>query len=160
MRIAFAFSAFASWLATRLPCPPSAYYFTKEHIAPRSLFPPVVTEKPHNIIPLPAKLNHARGNRPYTAQWADGYMVYSCKACPTPGFCRGSAVLSSRGVHPPDIYKGVIARSVLKTLYEFPHLKDKLDKEVLDLETAIKWDSMFPMTKEEHAFYISNSSSE
>ena len=160
MKLLHISSAFTSWLASRLPCPPPAYSFTKEHVVPKSLFPPVVTQKYYNIIPMPAKLNHARGNRPYTAQWSEGFMVYSCSACPTPGFCRGSAVLSSKGVHPPDVYKGIIARSVLRTLFEFPGLRDKLNNEVLDLNTAIEWDSKFPMSPEEHAFYISNSSSE
>lgn len=143
MKTSIFYSAWASYLASRLPCPLSSYSFTKEHIAPKSLFP---ISDARNVIPLPEKLNHARGNRPYTADWQDGRMVYSCKSCPHPGFCRGAGVLSSKGLCPPDPFKGPIARSVLYQMTKYPHLAEKLDKEVLDWKTAIQWDSDFPMT--------------
>jgi endonuclease I len=124
---------------------------------PKSLFPRVVTENPNNIIPLPTKINNARGNRPYTNKIEGGYLVYTCKSCPYPGFCQGAAVMSEKGMVPPNQFKGAIARSVLKGVDKFPAFAEKIQNEVLDLDIAIEWDRRFPMTTEEHD-YRSNSS--
>lgn len=146
------FKLFTNYLALRLPCPMSSYTWSREHIVPRSLFPRVVTENPDNIIPMPTKLNNARGNRKYTNRWEDGYMVYACKSCPYPGFCAGAGVISPEGFMPPDNLKGPIARSVLKSIEKFPKLAAKINNEVLDYDTAIQWDRQFPMTAVEHAY--------
>lgn len=136
-----------SYLAAKLPCPLSSYSFTRDHIAPKSLFP--TAEDPRNILPMPANLNHARGNRPFTSAWKDGLLVRSCEDCPCPGFCAGAAVLGPTGMNPPDVYKGPIARSVLYQMAKYPVLAGKFDKQVLDWQTAIEWDSRFPMTLQE-----------
>jgi endonuclease I len=151
------FALWTSFLAARLPCPPQSYTWSKEHVLPKSLFPPVVTSNPDNIIPLPTKINNSRGSRPYYNQWEDGYVIYTCKSCPTPGFCSGAAVMTSRGMLPPETFRGPIARSVLRSIARFPKLAKKITDEVLDYDTAIKWDKMYPMTTEEHD-YRSNSS--
>ena len=148
MRTAF-FGLWSAYFARRLPCPQSAYSFSKEHVAPKSLFPAAVAHSPGNIIPFPQRLNNARGARKYTSHWKDGYVFYACRACPAPGHCGGSMVISPHGVHPPQIYKGPIARSVLRTMCKFPSMKDKLHEEVLDLDLAIEWDRKYPMTLEE-----------
>lgn len=143
------YSAWTSYLASRIPCPLPSYTFTREHVLPKSRFPRVVVEDPRNIIPMPKTLNHARGNGPYTAESLDGCMVYACKSCPVPGYCRGSGVLSPEGFNPPDVLKGPVARSVLYSVAKHPHFADKIDKEVLSINTAIDWDSKFPMSTAE-----------
>lgn len=155
MRIAF--SLWTAYLASKLPCPLSGYSVSREHVIPKSLFPPVVTNRSQNIIPMPRRLNNIRGNRKYTENWKDGYLVYSCDSCPSPGFCRGAGVVSPEGFVPPESLKGVIARSVLKSIEEFPSFAEKIDSEVLDYNTAIKWDREHPMSIAEQA-YRSNSS--
>ena len=144
-----------TYLASRLPCPPSAYSFTREHVLPKSLFPRVVTEKTDNIIPLPSSLNSARGNRKYTNKIYDGYCVYTCKHCPSPGFCPGAMVVTNEGVVPPDVFKGPIARSVLKSIDKFPQFANDIDRIVLDLDVAAEWNQRFPIRLEE-ASYRSN----
>lgn len=144
-----------SYLALKLPCPPAAYKFSREHVLPKSLFPKAVAEDPRNIIPLPVALNQARGVLPYTAQFKDGRFHYTCAKCPHPGFCRGAMVVSEEGAHPPDVFKGIIARSVLYSAWEYPSLVEAIDSNVLDLDTAIEWDSKFPMTEAESEWLLS-----
>ena len=151
------FTVWTSFLATRLPCPPQSYTWSREHVLPKSLFPPAVTNTKHNIIPLPTMINQSRGNKAYHRQWEDGRMVYTCKSCPTPGFCQGAAVITSKGMLPPPPFRGPIARSVLKSIELFPKFAEKIDTEVLDYETAILWDRLYPMEPAEHD-YRSNSS--
>ena len=146
-----------SYLALNLPCPLSTYTFTVEHVLPKSLFPRVVVEDPQNLIPMPKAINNARGNKRYTSKYADGYLVYSCKSCPFPGYCRGAAVMGPDGVVPPDVFKGPIARSTLKMIDKFPKFAEKINDEVLSYDTAIEWDRRYPMTVAEH-HHRSNSS--
>jgi endonuclease I len=117
----------------------------------------VIANRPTNIIPFPTRLNNARGNKKYTNKWEDGYLVYTCSQCPHPGFCAGAAVISPNGFMPPDVFKGPVARSVLKSIEEYPKFADKISNEVLDYDLAIEWDRRYPLTKEEHS-YRSNSS--
>lgn len=152
MRTTVFYSVWTSYLASRLPCPIPAYTFTREHVLPKSLFPRVVVEDPRNIVPMPQKLNHARGNAPYTADFRDGYMVYGCQSCPMPGYCRGCGVQNPDGFNPPDVLKGPIARSVLHAVGKYPRFAHKIDKEVLRIDTAIDWDSKFPMSKAERCY--------
>lgn len=149
MKLLYISSAFTSWLASRMPCHPIYLTWTKEHVLPKSLFPKVITSDPRNIVPMPKELNQARGNRAFTEQWENGYLKYACKDCPHPGFCRGAAVISPQGVHPPTLFKGIIARSVLHSVGKYPKFAEKINEEVLSLDTAIKWDSMYPMSKAE-----------
>lgn len=151
------FAVWTSFLASRMPCPLGGYSWTKEHVAPKSLFPPIVAKSPENIIPFPAKLNHGRGNRKYTSKWdEDGYLLYACQYCPHPGYCRGAAIVTKDGVVPPDPFKGPIARSVLKTVERFPKYATLLNDDVLDYNTAMEWDRRYPMSKAEE-YYRSNS---
>lgn len=156
MKTTIFFSVWTSYLASRLPCPLSTYTFSREHVLPKSLFPRVITSDPDNIIPMPTKLNNARGNRPFTNKWQDGYLVHGCVGCPHVGFCRGASVIGENGVVPPDAYKGPIARSVLKMIENYPKFSEKISDEVLDYDTAIEWDRRHPMTVTEHD-YRSNS---
>jgi endonuclease I len=146
------YSVWTSYLASRLPCPLPAYTFTKEHVLPKSLFPRVVVDDPRNIIPMPKALNNGRSNFPYTAEWQDGSTVYACGSCPMPGYCRGGGVLSTGGFHPPDVLKGPVARSVLYSVGKHPRFASKIDKEVLRIDTAIEWDSKFPMSNAERLY--------
>jgi endonuclease I len=98
---------------------------------------------------MPKRINNARGSRPYTAAFKDGYAVYACDKCPMPGYCQGAAMISPEGVHPPNHYKGVIARSVLFSAFENPTHARQIDQQVLSIDTAIKWDRMFPMSEAE-----------
>jgi endonuclease I len=142
---------FTSYLASRLPCPHHSIVWSKEHVIPKSIITNKrVTEHPRNILPMPRSINNARGNRPYTADWKDGYAKYSCPSCPYPGFCRGAMLISPEGAHPPDLWKGPIARSVLFSVNKHPSLTRKINDKVLNLDTALKWDHLFPMSKEEY----------
>lgn len=79
-------------------------------------------------------------------------MVYTCKSCPTPGFCRGSSVLTVDGMNPPDVFKGPIARSVLYSIDRYPRFARKLNEDVLNLDLATTWDRDHPITKPEQAW--------
>jgi endonuclease I len=164
MKTTIVYSAWTSYLASRLPCPLTSYSFSKEHVVPRSLFPQVVLRKvvddPRNIIPMPRSLNNARGSLPYTADYLDGFAVYACDKCPMPGYCRGAGIKTPEGFFPPDALKGPVARSVLYSVGRYPFYAHKIDKEVLRIDTAIDWDSRFPMSVPEQAYIESNSSSE
>ena len=150
MRASVFYKAFTSYLAGRIPCQPLYYQWSREHVIPKSILPnKVITENPHNIIPMPRELNTARSNRPYTIQWRDGYMKYACEKCPHPGYCRGSIVISPDGVHPPDYLKGPIARSVLYSVDTYPKYAPLINQKVLSIDTAIRWDHLYPMSKEE-----------
>lgn len=151
------FAVWTSFLASRLPCPLNCLSWSKEHVAPKSLFPPVIVNHKDNIIPFPVRLNNARGNRPYTNTINGGYLAYSCAGCPNPGFCRGAAIITKDGVVPPDVFKGPVARSVLKNIENFPKFAEKINEEVLDYDLAIEWDRRYPITTAEHG-YRSNSS--
>lgn len=151
------FAVWTSYLASKLPCPLSSLSWSKEHCLPKSLFPPAIVNRRDNIIPLPVKINNARGNRRYTNKWEDGYLVYSCPSCPHPGFCAGSGVISPNGFVPPDVFKGPVARSVLNSIEHFPKFAEKINDEVLNYDTAIEWDRRYPMTVSER-HYRSNSS--
>jgi endonuclease I len=151
------FAVWTSFLASKLPCPMNSYTWSKEHCLPKSLFPPVVVNRKHNIIPLPTKINNSRGNRKYTGKWEDGHLVYACKQCPHPGFCAGAGVMSPSGFMPPEVFKGPVARSVLKSIESFPKMAEKISEEVLDYGTAIEWDRRYPESLAER-HYRSNSS--
>lgn len=156
MRVSLVSSVFTSYLATRLPCNPNFYSWTREHVIPKSIIGNrQVTEDPRNIIPMPKELNQARGNRPYTVQWRDGYLKYACSNCPHPGFCRAAMVVSPDGAHPPDILKGPIARSVLYSIEHYPRFAETINSKVLNVETALKWNSSFPMSKAEEDWLAS-----
>lgn len=137
---------YTALLASKLPCPIERYTWTKDHVCPKSLFPRAVTSNPTNIIPMPKRLNHARGNLKFTDKWNGGVIKYACDACPHPGYCRGAGVVSGSGFMPPDVFKGEIARSVLMSIAKYPKMSEKISDEVLDYETAIKWDRLYPAT--------------
>ena len=145
-----------TYLASQVPCPPLSLTWTREHVIPKALTPNRnITEDPRNIIPLPKSINNARGHKRYTDKWENGYIVHACPDCPTPGFCRGSATLSTDGVTPPDVFKGPIARSVLYSVGAHPKFAQTINDKVLDLETAIEWDRKFPMTMAEKEWFDS-----
>lgn len=150
MRITLFSSVFTGYLASKLPCHPHYLTWSREHVFPKSIIPNRnVTEDPRNIIPMPNNINHARSNYPYTEMWKGGYLRYSCSNCPHPGFCRASMIISPDGAHPPDVFKGPIARSVLYSVGKHPKLSEVIDSKVLDLNTAIQWDRNFPMSSAE-----------
>jgi endonuclease I len=150
MRISIFSSVFTGYLASKLPCHPHYLTWSREHVIPKSVVPNRnVTEDPRNIIPMPKLINNARSNRPYTEQWKDGFLKYSCSKCPHPGFCRASMVLTPLGAHPPDVLKGPIARSVLYSVGKHPKLLEVIDEKVLSIDTAIIWDRHFPMSPAE-----------
>lgn len=147
MKFSILSSVWTSYLASNLPCHPLYVDWTREHVIPKSVLP--ISHNPRNIIPLPKQLNHARGNRPYTQESKDGYVTYACTKCVQPGFCRGSALVTPEGVNPPDTFKGPIARSVLYSAFRYPQFAEEINDKVLNLDTAIEWDSHFPMTEAE-----------
>lgn len=150
MKLPITYALWTSYLASKLPCPLSSYTFSKEHVLPSSLFPKTVSNR--SVIPLPRAINNARGRRPYTNVWSDGYAVYSCGSCPHPGWCQGAALVTPNGVVPPDVFKGPIARSVLRSIKEAPGLSQKIVEQVLDYDTAIEWDRRYTMSTAEKAW--------
>lgn len=157
MRVSILSSLWTGYLASQLPCHPDHLIWTRQHIIPRS-FPlnKQITDSPHNIIPMPQLIKNAREDYPYTNEWQGGQAVYACSNCPNPGFCRAAAVVSASGkIYPPDVLKGPIARSVLHTVNTSPKIAEVIDELVLDLNTAIEWDSKFPMSRQEKVWFDS-----
>ena len=150
MRVSIFSSAFTGYLASKLPCHPYYVTWTREHVIPKSIIGNrQITEDPRNILPFPKQLNHARSNLSYTSQWKDGRTFQACTKCPNPDFCRGTMNVGKAGVHPPDVFKGPIARSVLYSVGKYPRLANTIADQVLDLDTAILWDSYYPMSPAE-----------
>lgn len=145
MRLSILWTAY---LSSRLPCHPSHLTWTREHVIPKSVIPGIAGD-PRNIIPLPREINNARGVLPYTDDFENGVIVRSCHQCPNPGHCIGSAVITPSGVNPPSAFKGPIARSVLYSVAQHPKLTEFIHENILDIDTAIKWDSRYPMSRAE-----------
>ena len=47
--------------------------------------------------------------------------------------------LNKEGFTPPDIYKPVIAASVLRSMYNNPFIVEVVHNDVLDLGIALRW---------------------
>lgn len=140
MRFSILSSVWTAYVASNFPCHPNYLTWSKDQIVPGD---------PHSAVPMPTRLINARGNQPFTDKWEEGQTLYACSRCPHPGFCKGSALKTSEGINPPDILKGPIARSVLRAIGTNPRQARDIDKMILDLDVAIKWDSKYPMTKAE-----------
>ena len=150
MRFSLLSSAWTAYLASNMPCHPNYLTWSRQDVIPRPFFNNRnITEDPRNIIPMPMQLNNIREMQPFVDTYDEGRVIYSCSRCPNPGICKGSAILSSMRMIPPDIFKGPIARSVLYSATKHPKIAETIDKKVLNIETAIQWDSKFPMTRSE-----------
>jgi hypothetical protein len=91
---------------------------------------PKITGQAHNIIGMPANLNHRRSNFKYVDSKQPGTPIWPCSRCREPG-CRLLAKANSDGFTPPDLYKPVIGASILKTLYEHPEVIEVVHEKVL-----------------------------
>jgi hypothetical protein len=111
---------------------------TREHVIPKSLLTSKVTEQRHNIIGLPANLNHYRGNKKYVESDEDGVPVWPCRQCTNP-LCPLMGRIVSEGFVPPALYKPVIGASVLRSMYDNHDIVDAVHDNVLDLGTALRW---------------------
>lgn len=143
---------FTAYLSSRLPCHPLYLSWSLVPVVPPSLAKNV-SQIP---IPFPRSMNTGL---PFTDHNGTD-VVYACSKCPLPGYCRGAARISEFGINPPDALKGVVARSVLYTVGNKPKYSKLIHDKVLDLDVAIKWDRLFPMSLQEQDYYISNSNSE
>lgn len=158
MRIPILNSLWTSYLASQLPCHPMHTTWSREHVIPTSIIPNrIVTQNPYNLIPLPKRLNNGRGNRPYTntTNNSEFYVVRACDSCPTPGWCPGAACVGDRGVIPSEIFRGPIARSVLRSVGKYPALYDAINSKVLNIDIAIQWNSKYPASVQERNWFDS-----
>lgn len=135
------------WARYNDPC--AHIQWTCEHVVPKS----IIREHndPHNLILLPGTLNHARSNYPYTNGVGNGTLLKPVHACPQKvcscKHLHGSLVVAGSGQRlfvPPDAFKGLIGRSVLKMKDLYPHHADLIHRRVLDLGVASVWDLSFP----------------
>lgn len=138
----------ATPLLNSIPCQDQTITWNREHILPRSLFPRSISEAPGNFILLPDRLNSARSNFKYTDS-SGGKQILPCKSCPHPETCPLIGYSSPGGFHPPDLFKGLIARSVLTSVRKHSEHAGFVHNRGLDLGVAEAWDSEFPVTKEE-----------
>lgn len=132
----FMMPIWVQWLQNLgLPC---RYTMTKEHVIPKSVLPRNITGQSHNIIGLPARLNHKRSNLKYVESQLPGRPVWPCKSCRNPS-CRLMGKINQEGFTPPDIYKPVIGASILRSMYNNPFIVDVVHNDVLDLGLALQW---------------------
>lgn len=146
---------FTAYLNSRIPCHPLYLSWSLHRVVPQSLVPQLRNAS-HNLIPFPQSMNIAQGFTDHNGT----EIVYACSKCPFPGYCRGAARVGEFGINPPDALKGVVARSVLYSVGMYPKHSKLIHSQVLDLDVAIKWDRLFPMSLAERDYYISNSKSE
>lgn len=137
-----------NYWAQRLDLPCKNVQWTCEHVVPRSLI--MEHNDLHNLILLPSRLNNARSNYPYINNRLNetSRIIWPCfnKGC----HCNTTGKLISKHLFvPPDLFKGMIARSVLFMDEKYPHHHDLIHKRVLDLGVASMWDTMHPATKYE-----------
>lgn len=143
-------SLLKNYWAQRLDFPCNNVQWTCEHVVPRSLI--AEHNDLHNLILLPGRLNNARSNYPYIH---DSGLDKTIQKIIWPCFNKGchcnttGTLVSKRLFIPPDLFKGMIARSVLFMDEKYPHHHDLIHKKVLDLGVASMWDCMFPATKQE-----------
>ena len=114
------------------------FALTKEHVIPKSLLPPRYTEKDHNIIGLPANLNHRRGTLKYVESDEDGVPVWPCRQCDNP-LCPLMGRIVSEGFVPPALYKPIIGASVLRSMADDHEIVDAVHHHVLEIGTALRW---------------------
>lgn len=152
MKIPLLSSLWTSYLSSQLPCHPSYVTWSREHVIPTSIIANrTVTQHHQNIIPMPKRMNNARGNRPYTKGKLSetGYTVRACDACLHSGSCLADIVVTPSGVIPSELFKGPIARSVLRSLEKYPMFYHDITEKVLDAETALEWNSRYPPSVQE-----------
>jgi len=130
--------------------------WTCEHVIPKSM----IREHNdlHNLILLPARINNARSNFKYIQGLGhdDIYKsnltlkeVVSCgKLCDISCKMKAKSV-SNKFFMPPDLFKGMIGRSVLQMTEKYPYHKNLVNKCVLDLGVASIWDYYYPATIDE-----------
>jgi hypothetical protein len=112
--------------------------WTKEHILPKSKFP---IRDQENIIPLPRRINNQRQTKKYT-EGTDGYVVATCQGCQKIGWCTGHAIIGKDFCNPPQVFKPLIGKTVLRMANKYPEYKNQIFEEVLDRDLAIKWAHM------------------
>lgn len=143
--------------ANLLPC--ANVIWTVEHVVPKSIIANrTVTEDLHNLILLPKTVNQARSNYAY-AQVENGGTVRKvksvscCAAC-----CCGVAVASGqvtfgsngkRQFDPPDLFKGIVARTILKMIERHPSYRQTIIRRCLPYKTARQWNQTFSETANE-----------
>lgn len=130
-----------------VPC--SHIQWTCEHVVPKSLFRE--HNDLHNLILFPYSLNNARSNFPYVDSIPSNMstkIVYPCVSahcdCPWKG-----KLVSRQSFIPPDMWKGMIARSVLYMKDKYPWHEKMIQTKVLAFDTALEWDHEFPATPPE-----------
>jgi hypothetical protein len=62
---------------------------------------------------------------------------------------KGTLFVGQKTFAPPDLFKGIISRSILRSINMNPNYKRIIDAKCLSLKTAEKWSSEFPLTESE-----------
>lgn len=135
--------------------------WTCEHVVPKSL----IREHGdlHNLILLPARVNHMRSNYKYIEKNNTDYgLVHTGhanqKTIPVCEYCKKcqdnhhGRLISNRLFVPPTMWKGMIARSVLRMCEKYPHHRRLIHSQVLDLNVASMWNYYHPAT-EDHVIW-------
>lgn len=137
--------------APEFPC--RHIIWTCEHVVPKSL----ISEHNdlYNLILLPDRLNNIRSNYPYI----DEHLHLHWKTippCPQQNcschHLQGKLVSKNLFI-PPDAFKGMIGRSVLRMTDRHPHHQELVHTRVLDLGVASLWNQSFPPSEQEKAWH-------
>jgi endonuclease I len=125
-----------------------------------------VTESPFNLILLPSVLNNYRSNFKYVdekdaentikaaaeaeAEEEATKRVPCCRNCQCTLTCvKGTLFVGQKTFAPPDLFKGIISRSILRSVNMYPNYRHIIDAKCLSLKTAVKWINEFPITENE-----------
>ena len=140
------------FLVRQIRCPVNEITWTCEHVVPRSYINnKSVVNDPRNLILLPQTLNTARSNLSMTDSLVKFKPVCACRnnyCINTKLTCPSRAYVSKEGFVPPDMWKGVVARSILSMVETYPEHYSAINKS-LHIPLAKEWDMMYKPSKVE-----------
>ena len=136
---------------------PNRDSYNLEHVVPQSLFKKnssLIKKDMHNIILYPEKLNLHRSNYKFTpnpnifptSKLLDEMgkeKVYQTKLVNDYGI----KTSKFRMFHPPDKFKGIIARSSMYFISAYPEFKDDILERIIDPYTLLNWHCQHPVSK-------------
>lgn len=123
--------------------------WTCEHVIPKSLIPE--HNDLCNLILLPSRLNNIRSNYPYIHghPHLHGKTITPCPLRECSCHHLQGKLVAKKLFVPPDPFKGMIGRSVLRMMDRHPHHHKLVHTRVLDLNVASQWDLSFPPSQQE-----------
>lgn len=132
--------------------------WTCEHVIPKSLIPE--HNDLYNLILLPDRLNNIRSNFRYIQEGPHDHDPHIKVKTISPCSLRDCSCHHLQGklvaknlFIPPDPFKGMIGRSVLRMADRHPHHQELIQTKVLDLSMASLWDMSFPPSEREKAWH-------